>query len=288
MAAQRFIPSSSCRMHEADGSGWSGEAVATTSRSTSEGSSPATARARSAAILPIEPFDSAGPAIRRSLMPVRSVIHWSLVSTSCSRSALVRTYGGTAVPSPTISAATTAPFLSGPSCGPSSTVPVPFSSRCLATPTLPPSRKLPMSLERSQAEQDLAGCDQFALPGQMRHDLAAEGASDRDARGSVAHLAQHVAGLHVRPVVGEPRKCRRVEAPVTRRDREALREHDHLPLVGAVARCPVAPLAQRLDDLGHALGVTRREHADPLPRALISPDSTVPGPTSMKVSTPRS
>src|SRR6266536_1027661 len=72
-----------------------------------------------------EPVDSAGPAIRRSLMPVRSVIHWSLVSTSCSRSALVRTYGGTAVPSPTISAATTAPFSSGPSCGSLSTVPVP-------------------------------------------------------------------------------------------------------------------------------------------------------------------
>ena len=47
---------------------------------------------------------SPGPAIRRSRMPVRSTIHWSLVSTRCSRSALVRRWSGSAVPHPAIAA----------------------------------------------------------------------------------------------------------------------------------------------------------------------------------------
>src|SRR5215218_7286137 len=203
---------------------------------------PATFRACSAARLPSRAVESPLPATRRSLIPVRSVIHWSLVSTSSSRSALVRTYGGTATPSPTISAGTTAPF-SGVG-----------------------GRRLGRS-EGPEAEQDLAGRDQLALPGEMSHDPAAEGAADGNAGGAVADLAEEVARLDVRALVVVARRADRVEAAVTGRDREPLGQHHHFALVlalghvglGRVAGVAVGLGAQRVGHRGHTLGVPGRQ-----------------------------
>ena len=60
----------------------------------SSGSRPATAIARSDATAAIEAVVSSAAATRRSRIPVRVWIHSSLVSTSFSRSALVRTPSG--------------------------------------------------------------------------------------------------------------------------------------------------------------------------------------------------
>ncbi len=80
----------------------SGVQVALTIRSMSSGSSPAAAMARRAAI---SAMSVAGTCeMRRSLIPLRVVIHSSLVSTIFSRSALLNTAGGRALPQPVISA----------------------------------------------------------------------------------------------------------------------------------------------------------------------------------------
>ena len=60
----------------------------------SDGVSPASLMAAAAAAVAIVAVDSSAAAIRRSLIPVRSVIHWSLVSSVCSSSALVRRCSG--------------------------------------------------------------------------------------------------------------------------------------------------------------------------------------------------
>src|SRR6266540_3180172 len=262
MAAQRFMPSSSCRMQDADGSGWSGEAVATTSRSTSEGPRPATASARSAANLPSDPTLLDPGALGDPL--VIGVDQWLQVRVGED----VRGHGG---PQSYDLGGHYSSFLIRTIVWVAVDGSGPFRSRFVATLTSPRSRKLPMALERSQAEQDLAGCHQLALPRQVRHDLAAEGAQDRDAGCSVADLAQQVAPLDVWPLVGESREGSGVEAPVTRRDREALGEHHHLPLIATVTRRPVAALPQSLDDLRHTLGVPHGEHLNPLHRALDQP-----------------
>ena len=73
----------------------SGVMVATMIRSISAAVTPAAAIARRAASSAMSEVVSAGPAIRRSRMPVRVVIHSSEVSTMRSRSALVITRSGT-------------------------------------------------------------------------------------------------------------------------------------------------------------------------------------------------
>ena len=66
----------------------------------SDGSSPASASAACAARAPKCEAGTPFSAMRRSRMPVRSRIHWSLVSTIRSRSALVRRRSGKAMPTP--------------------------------------------------------------------------------------------------------------------------------------------------------------------------------------------
>ena len=80
----------------------SGEMVEQIIRSKSRGPMPAISRARREAKTESEEVVSSLDAWRRSLMPVRSVIHWSEVSTSFSRSALVTTLAGSAAPVPSI------------------------------------------------------------------------------------------------------------------------------------------------------------------------------------------
>ena len=76
--------------------------VATRIRSTSSAVLPAAARARRPATAPNS--EASTWLIRRSLIPVRVVIHSSDVSTSCSRSWLESTLGGMHLPHPVISA----------------------------------------------------------------------------------------------------------------------------------------------------------------------------------------
>ena len=66
----------------------------------SSGCRPATAMARLPATAAIVAVVSSGAAMRRSRMPVRVTIHSSDVSTSRSRSALVRTRSGAYMPQP--------------------------------------------------------------------------------------------------------------------------------------------------------------------------------------------
>ena len=80
----------------------SGVQVALTIRSTDSISIPAAATARRAASSAMS--DAATWEMRRSLIPLRVVIQLSLVSTINSRSALVSTVGGRALPQPVISA----------------------------------------------------------------------------------------------------------------------------------------------------------------------------------------
>jgi hypothetical protein len=82
-------------MAAADGKGMSGVMVPTTMRSTSSARTPAILRALWAALRARSLDASFSAATWRSLMPVRSTIHWSLVSTILSRSALVRIFSGT-------------------------------------------------------------------------------------------------------------------------------------------------------------------------------------------------
>src|SRR5918994_1512692 len=73
-------------------------------RSISSAVRPAVSSAWRAAVTEREVVLSSGPTMRRSLMPVRLVIHSSEVSTIRSRSALVSTRSGTAMPQPVIAA----------------------------------------------------------------------------------------------------------------------------------------------------------------------------------------
>ena len=73
----------------------SGVEVATMTTSSSAGSTPARSSAWRAAGIARSLAAWSSRAIRRSLMPVRVVIHSSFVSTIFSRSAFVRTRSGT-------------------------------------------------------------------------------------------------------------------------------------------------------------------------------------------------
>ncbi len=73
----------------------SGVAVATRMRSISFGEIFACSMAFSAAFAAMSLVFSSFAAMRRSLMPVRVVIHSSVVSTMRERSSLVRTFSGT-------------------------------------------------------------------------------------------------------------------------------------------------------------------------------------------------
>src|SRR5690606_13481575 len=93
-----------CATHGAvAGHGWSGVVVARTTRSTR--SSPAVRSAARPACTAMSPVDVPGSAQRRSRMPVRLVIHASVVTRARSRSALVTTRSGTYAPQPATSAA---------------------------------------------------------------------------------------------------------------------------------------------------------------------------------------
>src|SRR4029079_5616846 len=69
-------------------------------RSMSSGAIPASSRAARAATAPMNEVSSPSAAIRRSLMPVRSVIQLSEVSTILARSSLVTTRWGRYPPTP--------------------------------------------------------------------------------------------------------------------------------------------------------------------------------------------
>lgn len=73
----------------------SGVMVETMIRSISSGCNPQDSSARWAAFVPMWEVYSSGAAMRRSTMPVRSMIHSWEVSTIFSRSALVRRRSGT-------------------------------------------------------------------------------------------------------------------------------------------------------------------------------------------------
>ena len=73
----------------------SGVMVATMIRSICSGVMPARSMASRAALVAMSEVNSSSAAMRRSLMPVRVVIHSSVVSTIFSRSALVRIRSGT-------------------------------------------------------------------------------------------------------------------------------------------------------------------------------------------------
>src|SRR4029453_15248355 len=104
--------------------------------------------------------------------------------------------------------------------------------------------------EGPEAEQDLTGSDQLALPGEMGHHPAAEGAADGDAGGAVADLAEQVAGLDVRALVIEPGGGDRVEAAVARGDGEPLGQHHDLALVPALGRVGGVPVGLGAQGVG--------------------------------------
>ena len=78
----------------------SGVQVATMIRSMALGLIPPNSIACRAAAAPMSEVNSSSAATRRSLMPVRSMIHSSEVSRVSDSSALVTTRSGTAVPQP--------------------------------------------------------------------------------------------------------------------------------------------------------------------------------------------
>src|SRR3954451_18473578 len=170
--------------------------------STSSTPSPADSSARRAARPPSVAVESPRPAMRRSLMPVRSVIHWSLVSTRVSRSAFVSTNDGTATPSPMISAGTMLPSVR-PQARSANVTPQGRGARL--TPDemwMTGVARFGRNSEGAQAEQDLTRCHQLALPGQMGLDPPPEVAAHLEPGSAVAHLAEQVAGLHVGALVG--------------------------------------------------------------------------------------
>src|SRR5205814_4355013 len=97
-----FAPIFFCTKQAVAGNSMSGVAVATKIRSTSSGLTFACSSACNAAFAAIALVSSSLEAMRRSLMPVRVVIHSSEVSTIRDRSALVRRFSGTQLPVPTI------------------------------------------------------------------------------------------------------------------------------------------------------------------------------------------
>src|SRR6185312_15213508 len=99
-AAARLAPSLCCTRQAVEGNGMSGVMVATMIKSICSAVTPAMAMARRAASAPRSDVYSLSAAMWRSLMPVRVVIHSSVVSTIFSRSALVRIFVGTYAPTP--------------------------------------------------------------------------------------------------------------------------------------------------------------------------------------------
>ena len=101
--APAFVaPSATCTPDAQLGTASSFEQLPYTIRSTSAGSSPAHASARDAATVAISIAGTCET--RRSFMPVRVVIHSSVVSRNVARSALVRTAGGRPSPQPVMDA----------------------------------------------------------------------------------------------------------------------------------------------------------------------------------------
>src|SRR4030065_747412 len=92
-----------CTIQAAEGKGISPVTVATKMTSICSGLIPAAFRAFQAAWVAKVEAVVFSSAIRRSLIPGRSTIHWSEVSTIFSRSELVNTFSGTAEPVPIIS-----------------------------------------------------------------------------------------------------------------------------------------------------------------------------------------
>src|SRR3990172_3743939 len=101
-AAARRAPRPSCSRQAVAGKGMAGVMVATRMRSRSMGSSAAASSAFSAASSARVAVSSPALQTRRSEIPVRDVIHSSLVSTSASRSALRTVRVATAAPVPRI------------------------------------------------------------------------------------------------------------------------------------------------------------------------------------------
>ena len=99
-AAARRALSLSCTRHAVAGNGTAGVMVATMRMSTSIASTPAAARAFTAAPSPRVAESSPGPQTRRSPIPVRLWIHVSVVSTIRSRSWFVSTLAGAHDPVP--------------------------------------------------------------------------------------------------------------------------------------------------------------------------------------------
>ncbi len=93
-----LAPSAFCTRHATDGKLLSGLIVATMIRSSFAGSKSADFNACFAAFVAKWLLRSPLAAMRRSLIPVRVVIHSSLVSTIFSRSKLVKTFSGTKLP----------------------------------------------------------------------------------------------------------------------------------------------------------------------------------------------
>src|ERR1700693_1636374 len=101
-AAARVAPRFFWTRQEVAGNGMSPEIVPTRIMSRSSGLTCERFKAMSAAFVQRSENFSPSETMWRSLIPVRSVIHWSLVSTIFSRSALVRSFFGTAAPVPRI------------------------------------------------------------------------------------------------------------------------------------------------------------------------------------------
>ena len=94
-AAAFFAPNFSCKIQAVDGVLLSAEIVATIIISSSSAETLASSNALCAAIKAKSDVACSGAQMRLSLIPVRSVIHSSLVSTNFSISALVRIFSGT-------------------------------------------------------------------------------------------------------------------------------------------------------------------------------------------------
>ena len=115
IAAAFVAPSMYCTPEAVFGTVSSAEQVPRTTRSMSAAWSPAQASARAAATC--ESTVIGTWEMRRSLMPVRLVIHSSLVSRKVARSALVRVAGGMHLPQPVIAAYVTSGLESKLQCG---------------------------------------------------------------------------------------------------------------------------------------------------------------------------
>src|SRR5262252_1896458 len=102
MAAGRCALSFCWTRQDVDGNGMSPVIVATMIKSSSSGLTLARSIARNPAWAAKSDVNSSLPASRRSLIPVRAVIHSSVVSTIFSRSALVKIFAGTYDPTPEI------------------------------------------------------------------------------------------------------------------------------------------------------------------------------------------